>query len=89
MGEISVSSNKIPWAFFCNSAHINESSDQICALHEFFRLMQQNDWTITRGGCRGLPLLPMQHPEMAHINFQSSVFVSKKTVNKILKPDRK
>ena len=24
-----------------------------------------------RGGCRGLPLLPMQYPEMAHINFQS------------------
>ena len=24
-----------------------------------------------RGGCRGLPLLPMQHPEMADINFQS------------------
>ena len=22
-----------------------------------------------RGGCRGLPLLPMQHPKMAHINF--------------------
>ena len=22
-----------------------------------------------RGGCMGLPLLPMQHPEMAHINF--------------------
>ena len=22
-----------------------------------------------RGGCRGLPLLPMQHPEIAHINF--------------------
>ena len=41
-----------------------------------------------RGGCRGLPLLPMQHPEMAHINFQSSVFVSKKTVNKILKLDQ-
>ena len=41
-----------------------------------------------RGGCRGLPLMPMQHPEMAHINFQSSVFVSKKTVNKILKLDQ-
>ena len=26
---------------------------------------------IIRGGCRGLPLLPMQHPEMADINFQS------------------
>ena len=26
---------------------------------------------IRRGGCRGLPLLPMQHPEMADINFQS------------------
>ena len=24
-----------------------------------------------RGGCRGLPLLPMQHPEMDDINFQS------------------
>ena len=23
------------------------------------------------GGCRGLPLLPMQHPEMGDINFQS------------------
>ena len=27
--------------------------------------------THCRGGCRGLPLLPMQHPEMADINFQS------------------
>ena len=42
---------------------------------------------ISRGGCRGLPLLPMQHPEMAHINFQSSAFGSKKSVNKILKLD--
>ena len=41
------------------------------------------------GGCRGLPLLPMQHPEMAHSNVESSVFVSKKTVNKILKIDQK
>ena len=39
------------------------------------------------GGCRGL--LPMQYPEMAHINVQSSVFVSKKTVIKILKLDQK
>ena len=44
---------------------------------------------ISRGGCRGLPLLPMQHPKMAHINFQSSAFGSKKTVNKILKLDQK
>ena len=44
---------------------------------------------ISRGGCRGLPLLPMQHPKMAHINFQSSAFGSKKTVNKILKRDQK
>ena len=44
---------------------------------------------VSRGGCRGLPLLPMQHPEMAHSNFESSVFVSKKTVNKILKLDQK
>ena len=42
-----------------------------------------------RGGCRGLPLLPIQHSEMAHINFQSWVFVSKKTMNKILKLDQK
>ena len=42
-----------------------------------------------RSGCRGLPLLPMQHPEMAHINFQNWVLVSKKTVNKTLKLDRK
>ena len=41
-----------------------------------------------RGGCRGLPLLPMQHPEMAHINFQSCVFVSKNAENKILKLDQ-
>ena len=27
--------------------------------------------TMHRGGCRGLPLLPMQHPEMADINSQS------------------
>ena len=26
---------------------------------------------VNRGGCRGLPLLPMQHPEIADINFQS------------------
>ena len=44
---------------------------------------------VIRGGCSGLPLLPMQHLEMAHINFQSSVFVSKRTVNKILKLDQK
>ena len=43
----------------------------------------------SRGGCRGLLLQPMQHPEMAHINFETSVFVSKKTVNKILKLDQK
>ena len=30
----------------------------------------------------------MQHVEMTHINFQSSVFASKKTVNKILKLDQ-
>ena len=41
------------------------------------------------GGCRGLPLLPMQHFKKAHINFQSCVFVSKNVVNKILKPVRK
>ena len=41
------------------------------------------------GRCKGLPLLPMQHPEMAHINSQSSVFVSKKPGNKILKLDQK
>ena len=28
-------------------------------------------YNTNRGGFRGLPLLPMQHPEMAHINFQS------------------
>ena len=28
------------------------------------------------------------HHEMAHINFQSLVFVSKKTMNKILKRDQ-
>ena len=27
-----------------------------------------------KGGCRRLPLLPMQHTEMAHINFQSFRF---------------
>ena len=38
------------------------------------------------GGYRGgLPLLPMQHPKMAHTDFQSWVFVSKNAVNKILK----
>ena len=42
-----------------------------------------------RCGCRGLPLLPMQQPEMAHINFHSWVFVSKNAVNKIFKLDRK
>ena len=31
----------------------------------------------------------MQHPEMAHINFQSWVFVSKNAVNMILKLDQK
>ena len=25
---------------------------------------------VLKGGCRGLPLLPMQHPEMADINIQ-------------------
>ena len=35
--------------------------------------------------CRGLPLLPMQQSEMAHINFHSWVFVSKNAVNKIFK----
>ena len=29
---------------------------------------------VLRGGCSGLPLLPMQYPEMAHINFQSFCF---------------
>ena len=50
-----------------------------------FKLTEIFNWYLFRDGCRGLPLLPMQHPEMAHINFQGSVFVSKKTVNKILK----
>ena len=39
----------------------------------------------SRGGCSGLPLLLMQHPKKAHINFQSWVFVSKNVMNKILK----
>ena len=39
--------------------------------------------------CRGLPLLPIQQPEMAHINFHSWFFVSKNAVNKIFKLDRK
>ena len=46
-------------------------------------------WSIARDGCRGLPLLPMEHPEIAHINFHSWVFVSKNGVNQILKLDRK
>ena len=28
--------------------------------------------TGNRGGCRGLPLLPMQHPEIAHISALTS-----------------
>ena len=55
----------------------------------FFKLVRyynivslQGNYITSRGGCRGLPLLPMQCPEMAYINFQSSVFVSIKTVNK-------
>ena len=35
-----------------------------------------------RGGCRGLPLLPMQHPKKAYINFQAWVFFSKNVVNR-------
>ena len=31
----------------------------------------------------------MQHPELAHINFQSWVFVSQTAVNKILKLEQK
>ena len=50
---------------------------------------EEDGETRVRGGCRGLTLLPMQHPEMANINFQSLVFVSKKPVNKILKLDQK
>ena len=48
-------------------------------------LILSNTWC----GCRGVPLLPIQHPEMAHSNFQNLVFVSTKTVNKILKLDQK
>ena len=33
--------------------------------------MDKDIVNINRGGCKGLPLLPMQHPEMADINFQS------------------
>ena len=38
---------------------------------------------------RGMPLLKMQHSEMAHINFQKWVFVSKNAVSRILKLDQK
>ena len=48
-------------------------------------LILSNTWC----GCRGVPLLPIQLPEMAHSNFQNLVFVSTKTVNKILKLDQK
>ena len=34
-------------------------------------------------------MLPMQHPKKADINFQSSVFVSRNAVSKILKTARK
>ena len=34
-------------------------------------------------------MLPMQHPKKAHITFQSSVFVSRNAVSKILKTSRK
>ena len=45
--------------------------------------------TSGREGCRGLPLLPMQHLEKAHNNFHNWVFVPKNAVNKIAKPDQK
>ena len=34
-------------------------------------LNQENRGANTRGGCRGLPLLPLQHTEKAHISFHS------------------
>ena len=72
---------------------------QLWKFHNFVFLTQKCRWWQVlkffihnhklMGGCRGLPLLPMQHSEMAHINFQSWVFVSKTAVNKILKLDQK
>ena len=38
--------------------------------------------TKIRGGCSGLPLLPMQHPKKAYISFQAWVFFSKNVVNR-------
>ena len=52
-------------------------------------LLEECKYVISRGGCRGLLLLPMQHPETADINFQSCVFVSRNAVNKIVKLDPK
>ena len=63
-------------------------SERLCWTDFCSRIDKGHQLSI-RGGCRGLPLLPMQHPEMAHINFQSWVFVSKKTMNKFLKLDQK
>ena len=54
---------------------------------EKFVIMERKG--VIRGGCRGLPLLPIQHSKIAHINFHSWVFVSKNAVNKILKPAQK
>ena len=75
--------------FYCDSKWIKKVNESgIRQARRFATVLRLID-NFTRGGCRGLPLLPVQRPEMAHINFQSSVFVSKKTVNKILKLDQK
>ena len=46
---------------------INEECENLIVVNDCGKLSD----ILTRGGCRGLQLLPMQHPEMAHINFHS------------------
>ena len=44
---------------------------QIVREEEIIAHIMNNYFTNIRGGCRGLQLLPMQHPEIAHININS------------------
>ena len=47
----------------------DSKEDRLSSSYVGIRIIPSN--VIIRGGCRGLPLLPMQHPEMADLNFQS------------------
>ena len=48
---------------------LNNSNFGIDYQNNFDNYILESLYDEIRGGCMGLSLLPLQHPEMAHINF--------------------